>query len=82
MDELIDCVSQLREKTKLKLYVTTSVPKVCYDNYDKFIKLIDMLDGTNLSVQHYKEDVADEINILSAVIDNLKDWAEKGGLDA
>ena len=61
LDELIDCVSQLREKTKLKLYVTTSVPKVCYDNYDKFIKLIDMLDGINLSVQHYKEDVADEI---------------------
>lgn len=29
-----------------------------------------------------QEDVADEINFLSVVRDNLKDWAEKGGLDA
>ena len=61
LDELIDCVKQLREKTNLKLFVTTSVPKVCYDNKEKFFKLIELLDGINLSVQHYKEDVADEI---------------------
>jgi organic radical activating enzyme len=61
LDELIDCVSQLRERTSLKLYVTTSVPKTCYDNRDKFTKLIELLDGINLSVQHYKEDVADKI---------------------
>ncbi len=29
-----------------------------------------------------QEEVADEINFLSVVRDNLKDWAEKGGLDA
>lgn len=61
LDELIDCVSQLRERTSLKLYVTTSVPKTCYNNRDKFTKLIELLDGINLSVQHYKEDVADKI---------------------
>lgn len=61
LDELIDCVKQLKEKTNLKLFVTTSVPKVCYDNKEKFFKLIELLDGINLSVQHYKEDVADEI---------------------
>ena len=61
LDELIDCVSQLREKTSLKLYVTTSVPKICYDKRDKFEQLIEMLDGINLSVQHYKEEIADEI---------------------
>lgn len=61
LDELIDCVTQLREKTSLKLYVTTSVPKICYDKRDKFEQLIEMLDGINLSVQHYKEEVADEI---------------------
>ena len=27
LDELIDCVKQLKEKTKLKLFVTTSLPK-------------------------------------------------------
>lgn len=61
LDELINCVKQLKEKTNLKLFVTTSVPKVCYDNKEKFFKLIELLDGINLSVQHYKEDVADEI---------------------
>lgn len=61
LDELVDCVEQLKEKTNLKLFVTTSVPKICYDQYDKFVKLIKLLDGINLSVQHYKEDIADEI---------------------
>lgn len=61
LDELIDCVKQLKEKTNLKLYVTTSVPMICKTKYDKFIKLIELLDGINLSVQHYKEDIADEI---------------------
>lgn len=61
LEELIDCVSQLREKTSLKLYVTTSVPKICYDKRDKFEQLIKMLDGINLSVQHYKEEIADKI---------------------
>ena len=32
---------------------------------------------STLSENFSQEDVADEINILSAVIDNLKDWAEK-----
>ena len=41
--------------------MTTSVPKVCYDNKEKFFKLLDLLDGLNISAQHYKEDIADEI---------------------
>lgn len=61
LDELIDCIKQLREKTKLKLYVTTSVPKVCYDNKEKFEELIELLDGINLSVQHHNPEIADEI---------------------
>lgn len=61
LEELIRCVELLREKTNLKLYVTTSVPKICYDRRDRFEYLISILDGINLSVQHYKEDVADEI---------------------
>lgn len=61
LDELINCVEQLKEKTSLKLYVTTSVPVVCKSEYDKFVKLIELLDGINLSVQHYKEDIADKI---------------------
>jgi organic radical activating enzyme len=61
LNELIDCIKQLRDKTKLKLYVTTSVPKICYDERNKFIELIELLDGINLSVQHYNEEIADKI---------------------
>ena len=53
LDDLIYCVEQLKKKTKLKVYVTTSVPKVCFDKKEKFYHLIDILDGINLSVQHY-----------------------------
>lgn len=61
LDSLLECVKMLREKTSLKLYVTTSVPKVCHDEKEKFFALIELLDGINLSVQHYREDVADQI---------------------
>lgn len=61
LDELLDCVTKLREQTNLKLYVTTSVPKICYDEYDKFLQLINLLDGINLSVQHHDESIADKI---------------------
>ena len=37
---------------------------------------------STLSENVSQEDVADEINVLSVVRDNLKDWSEKGGLDA
>lgn len=69
LDELIDCIKQIKEKTDLKLFVTTSVPKVCYSNYDKFVELIELLDGINLSVQHHKEDVADEIRKVKSTYD-------------
>lgn len=61
LDDLIDCVSQIREKTNLKIYVTTAVPPVCYEQKEKFFALIDMLDGINLSVQHHDERAADKI---------------------
>lgn len=61
LDELIDCIKQLKEKTKLKLYVTTSVPKVCYDNKEKFEKLIELVDGLNISAQHHNQETADKI---------------------
>lgn len=69
LDELIDCVKQLREKTKLKLFVTTSVPKVCYDNREKFEELIELLDGINLSVQHNNQEIADNIRGTKSLYD-------------
>lgn len=72
LEELLDCVTKLREQTKLKLYVTTSVPKICYDKYDIFVKLIEALDGINLSVQDFREDVADEIRKTKSRYDRQK----------
>lgn len=37
---------------------------------------------STLSENFSQEEVDDEINFLSVVRDNLKDWGEKGGLDA
>lgn len=61
LDELFECVKLLRDKTSLKLYVTTAVPKTCYDNRELFESLIGLVDGINLSVQDHRESVADRI---------------------
>lgn len=37
---------------------------------------------STLSENFSQEEVADKINFLSVVRDNLKDWVEKGGGDA
>lgn len=72
LEELINCVEILKEKTSLKLYVTTSVPKICYDKRDKFEYLISILDGLNISAQHYKEDVADKIRRTKSQYDRQR----------
>lgn len=66
LEKLLECVDILRKETNLKLYVTTSVPKVCYDKKDLFFELIDKLDGINLSVQSHNEDVADKIRCIKS----------------
>lgn len=37
---------------------------------------------STLSDNFVQEDIADEVNFLSVVSSNLKDWVKKGGLDA
>lgn len=69
LDELLECINILRAKTNLKLYVTTSVPKTCYDNFETFSKILYRIDGINLSVQHHKEDVADLIRKTTSKYD-------------
>lgn len=69
LEELIECVELIKKNTDLKVFVTTSVPKICKDKQDLFFKLIELLDGINLSVQHYKEDVADEIRKTTSKYD-------------
>lgn len=69
LDELLECVKELKKQTTLKLYVTTSVPKICYEKRNKFEELIELLDGINLSVQHYKEEIADDIRKTKSTYD-------------
>lgn len=38
LDELIECIKIIQENTNLKIFVTTSVPKICHDQYDKFFR--------------------------------------------
>ena len=76
LEDLVNCVKMLRERTNLKLFVTTSVPKICHDKKELFYELIDLLDGINLSVQHYKENVADEIRKTVSKYDRQKFYSE------
>lgn len=69
LEELVYCVKQLRSKTKLKVFVTTSIPKICSDKSGLFYELLTLLDGINLSVQHYDENVADKIRGIKSLYD-------------
>lgn len=59
--ELLECINIIKDNTDLKVFVTTSVPKICCDDFRTFNKILDSVDGMNLSVQHYDESIADEI---------------------
>lgn len=76
LEDLVACVKELKEKTTLKLFVTTSVPKICHDKRELFIELIELLDGINLSVQHYREDAADQIRRTTSKYDRQKFYSE------
>jgi len=75
LQELLDCVKQVREKTKLKIFVTTAIPKICSDRFDLFTELLEIIDGINLSVQHYKEEIADEIRKVPSKYDRQAFYA-------
>lgn len=40
LDELVSCIEKIKESTKLKCYVTSSVPKICYDKKRTFLSFI------------------------------------------
>lgn len=61
LEELLECVISIKKQTNLKVFVTTAVPKICFDKYDVFVELLKEVDGINLSVQHHIESVADMI---------------------
>lgn len=75
LEELLECVKQVRAKTNLKIFVTTAIPKICSDRFDLFTELLEIIDGINLSVQHYKEEIADEIRKVHSKYDRQAFYA-------
>lgn len=75
LSELLFCIRHIKSSTKLKCFVTTSVPATCYRNYPLFLELIDEVDGINLSVQHYNEDIADKIRCTKSTFDRQEFYA-------
>lgn len=61
LEEMNECIDLIQKYTDLKVFVTTAIPKTCYDNYSLFKKIIKKIDGLNLSVQHYDENISDKI---------------------
>lgn len=59
--KLYDCIIDIKKHTDLKVYVTTSIPYVCYLNDSLFYKTLWLCDGMNFSVQHHDETIADKI---------------------
>lgn len=76
LQELIDCIKIVKSFSELKIFVTTSVPKICYDRQDLFIELLELVDGINLSVQHYDENIADLIRQTTSQYDRQKFYRE------
>lgn len=75
LSELLECIVRIREYTHLKVYVTTSMPKTCYDNKDLFFKIIGLVDGINISAQHYDEMIADSIRRTQSKYDRQAFYA-------
>ena len=70
LDDLLACVTRLKaSRPHLKIFVTTSVPKICFDERRKFFRLIHIIDGLNMSVQHHDEEIADEIRRTASRFD-------------
>ena len=75
LPELLECINIIKKNTSLKIYVTTSVPKVCYTKLSLFYQLIEIVDGINLSVQHYDEQIADKIRRTESTWDRQTFYA-------
>jgi len=69
IDELLYCIQRIKDNTALKVYITTAIPKICSDRYETFKEILKLVNGINLSVQHYDENVADKIRRTNSKFD-------------
>lgn len=72
---LVTCIEEIKSRSGLKVYVTTAVPKICYDKSLIFMRLLSLVDGINLSVQHHDEKVADAIRGTTSLYDRQAFYA-------
>ena len=75
LEELLKITKKIKKYTNLKVYVTTSAPKKCFEQKNIFEELIRTVDGINISVQHYDEEVADKIRGTKSQYDRQKFYA-------
>ena len=52
IERLLDFVTRLK-KENIVVYITTSLPKQIEDNWKTFLEIFDLVDGLNISMQHY-----------------------------
>ena len=72
LEEMLDCINLIKRSTDLKVFVTTSMPKTCYDKYDLFKEILNTIDGLNISAQSHNENVADMIRGTISQYDRQK----------
>jgi MoaA/NifB/PqqE/SkfB family radical SAM enzyme len=75
LEELYECVLTIKAKTTLKVFVTSAMPKVCYDKKALFYHLLDIVDGFNISAQHHIEEIADKIRATTSMYDRQSFYA-------
>lgn len=77
LEELNECIDLIQANTKLKVFITSAMPKVTFDKKELFFKILEKVDGFNISAQHHDEKVADCIrNVGDSKYDRQKFYKE------
>ena len=61
INELYELVKWIKDNTSLKIYIVTSLPKICYDNKDLFYQICELCDNIQVSAAHYNDRKAAKI---------------------
>lgn len=75
LKDLENLVLSLKLHTALKVYVTSSMPHMCYAYRGTFAHILEMVDGFNISAQHHDERIADQIRGTTSTYDRQAFYA-------
>ena len=59
IDELLEFVKIIKENTNLKILVTSTLPATCITHWDKFIKILNIIDELHVSAHSYDQRIGD-----------------------